>query len=99
MQANDIDRARDALNSLPPDCDRAAWVKTGMAFHAAGGDLDTFDQWSAGADSYNAQTCRATWRSFKTAPGGVGAGALFGMARDHGWTEGNASPRPAPARA
>jgi len=84
---NNTDRARDALHSIPPDCDRAAWVKTGMAYHAAGGDFDTFDQWSAPAGNYNAQACKATWRSFKAAPGGVGAGALFGMARDHGWRE------------
>lgn len=98
MQANDTDRARDALQSLNPNCDRGAWVKTGMAFHAAGGDFDTFNDWSAQGDNYNAQACRATYRSFKTAPGGVGAGALFGMARDAGWTEGNANPQPAKAR-
>jgi len=98
MQANDADRARDALQSLNPNCDRAAWVKTGMAFHAAGGDFAAFNDWSAQADSYNAQAARATWRSFKAAPGGVGAGSLFGMARDRGWTEGNTSPRPASAR-
>lgn len=88
MQANDTDRARDALQSLNPDCDRATWVKAGMAFHAAGGDFDTFSDWSAGAPSFNPQACKATWRSFKAAPGGVGAGALFGMARDCGWTDG-----------
>lgn len=87
FSGNNPDRARDALYSIPPDCDRAAWVKTGMAFHAAGGDFDSFDQWSAGADSYNTQAARATWRSFKAAPGGVTAGALFGMARDNGWRE------------
>jgi len=87
LNGHDPDRARDALQAIPPDCDRASWVKAGMSFHANGGDLDTFDQWSAQAPSYNAQACRATWRSFKTAPGGVGAGALFGMARDHGWRE------------
>lgn len=95
---SEIDRARDALQTIPPDLPRDQWVKSGMAFHAAGGDFDTFDQWSAGGDSYNAQACRATWRSFKTAPGGVGAGALFGIARDNGWKDGNTSPRPAPAR-
>ena len=93
---NDTDRAASALQAIPPDCDRDAWVRTGMAFHAAGGDFDTFDTWSAGADSYRAADCRATWRSFKSAPGGVSAGALFGRARDHGWQDGN---RPAPARA
>lgn len=96
LSGHDPDRARDALQAIPPDLPRDQWVKAGMAFHSAGGDFDSFDQWSAGADSYNAQASRATWRSFKTAPGGVGAGALFGMARDHNWTEGNA--RPAPAR-
>jgi len=99
LNGHNPDRARDALHSIPADCDRAAWVKTGMGFHAAGGDFDTFDQWSAQAPSYNAQACKATWRSFKTAPGGVGAGALFGMARDHGWQDGAASRRPTPERA
>ena len=99
MQASDTDRARDALYAIPPDLDRTAWVKAGMGFHAAGGDFADFDQWSAGADSYNASAARATWRSFKAAPGGVGAGSLFGMAREHGWTERSASDRPRPASA
>lgn len=99
LNGHNPDRARDALHSIPADCDRPTWVKIGMAFHAAGGRFDDFDQWSAQADSYNAQACRATWRSFKTAPGGVGAGALFGMARDRGWNEGNTTtPRTAPER-
>ncbi len=95
---NDTDRARDALHSIPADLPRDGWVKAGMAAHAAGLGFDDFDTWSAPAGNYNAQACRATWRSFKAAPGGVGAGALFGMARDHGWIEGNA-PRQAPAKA
>ena len=94
----DIDRARDALHSIPPDLPRDSWVKAGMAAHAAGLGFDDFDIWSALAGNYNAQACKATWRSFKAAPGGVSAGALFGMARDHGWTEGNA-PRQARAKA
>jgi putative DNA primase/helicase len=94
---SDTDRASDALHSIPPDLDRAAWVKAGMGFNDAGGDFDTFDTWSAQAGSYNAADCRDVWRSFK--PGrGVGAGSLFGMAKDHGWRDGMASPRPAPAQ-
>ena len=97
MQANDTARASDALYSIPPDLPRDGWVKAGMGFNAAGGDFDTFDSWSAQAGNYNAADCRDTWRSFK--PGkGVGAGSLFGMARDSGWQEGNPSPRPAPAQ-
>lgn len=69
-----------------------------MAAHAAGLSLDDFDAWSAPAGNYNAAACRATWRSFKSTPGGVAAGTLFGMARDHGWVEGSDSPRSAPER-
>jgi putative DNA primase/helicase len=97
LNGHNPDRARDALHAIPPDLPRDKWVKAGMAFHAAGGGFDDFDQWSAQADNYNAQACRSTFRSFKTSPGGVGAGALFGMARDHGWTEGRSmqpSPKP-----
>ena len=96
MQANEIDRARDALYSLTPDLPRDQWVKAGMGAHTAGLGFDDFDQWSAAGASYDAQACRATWRSFKASPGGVGAGALFGMARDHGWADNSASDRPAP---
>ena len=94
---NELGRASDALFSIPPDLPRDGWVKAGMGFNAAGGDFDTFDNWSAQAGNYNAADCRDTWRSFK--PGrGVSAGSLYGMARDNGWTDGNASPRPAPAQ-
>ncbi|MBK7053189.1 MAG: hypothetical protein IPH54_22460 [Rhodoferax sp.] len=68
-----------------------------MAFHVAGGGFDDFNQWSA-QPTHTTPKPVATFRSFKTAPGGVGAGALFGMARDHGWQDGTASPRPAPTR-
>ena len=98
MHANNLNRARDALHAIPPDLPRDQWVKAGMAAHAAGLDFDTFNDWSAGAATYKAPECRATWRSFKTTPGGVGAGALFGMANDHGGHDGNrAAQRPAQA--
>jgi hypothetical protein len=93
MRANDTDRARDALHTIPPDLDRTAWVKAGMGFHAAGGDFDTFDQWSAQADTYDASAARATWRSFKAAPGGVGAGTLYRIAAEHGWRMGEGKPQ------
>lgn len=95
---HNLDRARDALYSIPPDLPRDAWVKAGMAAHAAGLDFEDFDKWSAGADSYNAQACGATWKSFKTVPGGVTVSTLFGMRREYGGHEGSTSPRPSPAR-
>ena len=99
---NDTDRARDALYSIPPDLPRDEWVKAGMGFHAAGGDFDTFDAWSAQAGNYRTSDARDTWRSFK--PGkGVNAGTLYGMARDHGGQHGHRTgrdkaPRQSPAK-
>ncbi|WP_287966013.1 AAA family ATPase, partial [Diaphorobacter sp.] len=88
----DIDRARDALQAIPPDCDRETWVKVGMSAQAAGVDFDTFDTWSAGAGNYDSRAARDTWRSFK--PGkGVGAGTLFRMAAEHGWRMGEGKPQ------
>ena len=87
---NDIARAIDALYAIPPDLPRAEWVKVGMAFKAAGGDYETFKNWSAQAANYNAADCLSTWNSFKK-DGGIGAGTLYQMAREHGWTEGKAS--------
>ena len=87
MMATDTERARAALQSIPPDCDRDTWVRAGMAAHAAGLDFDTFDSWSAQADNYDARAARDTWRSFK--PGkGVGAGTLHRMAAEHGHQQG-----------
>lgn len=80
------DQARAALQAIPPDLPRDDWVRVGMAAQAAGLDFDAFDAWSAQAGNYRTSDCRDTWRSFR--PGkGVGAGTLFKMARDHGWTD------------
>ncbi len=94
FRRNDVSRAIDALYSIQSDLPRDQWVRAGMGFHSAGGDFESFDQWSAPAGNYNAQACRATWRSFK-ANKGTTAATLFGMAHDHGWTDGDrTAPRP-----
>ncbi len=95
---NDLSRARNALYSIPPDLPRDEWVRAGMAAQAAGLSFDDFDAWSASAPSYNAQACRATWRSFKTGKG-VGAGTLFAMESEHGGrTSADKLQRQAPAQ-
>ena len=89
----DTARARDALYSISPDLPRDQWVKAGMAAQSAGLDFDAFNDWSAQAGNYDERDASATWRSFK--PGkGVGAGSLFKMARECGWTEGNSTHHP-----
>jgi len=90
--AADIDRARDALHSIPPDLTRDEWVRVGMAAQAAGLDFDAFNDWSAGAGNYDARAAADTWRSFK--PGkGVGPGTLFREAAGHGWRMGESKPQ------
>lgn len=97
--AADLERARDALNAIPPDLSRDEWVRVGMGAHAAGVDFDTFDAWSAGAGNYNERDARDTWRSFK--PGrGVGAGTLYRVAAEHGWRMvGDGKPQQRPVQA
>jgi hypothetical protein len=95
---NDLDRVLSALQSIPPDLPHDEWVRVGMAAHAGGLSFEDFDQWSAPAESYNARVCKAKWFSFKAGKG-VGAGTLFFIAREKGWTEGNSTPRPAPVTA
>lgn len=80
---NELQRAADALQSIPPDLPRDEWVRVGMAAQAAGLDFDTWDQWSASGQSYDPRAARDTWRSFK--PGrGISAGTLHHMAREYG---------------
>ncbi len=83
---HDLDRARDALQFIPPDLPRDEWVRVGMAAQAAGLGFDDFDAWSARADNYEARAARDTWRSFKP-DGRTGAGSLFYLARAEGWDE------------
>jgi putative DNA primase/helicase len=89
---NDLERAHDALYSIPADLPRDDWVSAGMAAHAAGIDFDAFNDWSAGAGNYDARAARDTWHSFK--PGkGVGVGTLFKLAADNGWSMGTDKPQ------
>jgi len=83
---NDLERAKSALFSIPPDLDRDEWVKVGMAVHAAGLSLEDFKQWSSGAENYVAADAEDTWRSFKPDKG-VTAATLYWYARKYGWTD------------
>lgn len=80
----DTGRACNALNAINPDTDREQWVRAGMAAKAAGLDFDDFDAWSQGGQSYREADARSTWRSINS-NGGIGAGTLFAMAKEHGW--------------
>ena len=87
---DEIERARSALFSLDAGCARDEWVRTAMAAKAAGLPEDDFLSWSASGDNYSGvREARSVWRSIKPT-GGIGAGTLFRMAGDNGWSD----PRP-----
>ena len=95
---NEIDRANDALHFLDAGCDRETWHTIGRAAIAAGLTIDDLDNWSATGGNYaGTRDVQSAFRAIKP-EGGTGAGTLFRLALNAGWTEGNPSPRPAPAQ-
>jgi putative DNA primase/helicase len=92
---NDTDRIRDALSYLDPAMSRDDWVKVGMAIKSELGEegFGLWDDWSRGADCYDARCARDTWRSCKP-NGGVTGGSLFYMARSCGWRNNGQKPTP-----
>lgn len=92
--ADELDRARSALQAIDPGCDRATWVRVGMAAKAAGLDDVDFIRWSENAGNFDSERdCRAVWRSIGT-DGGIKAGTLFAIAHEAGWRD-DASEGPA----
>lgn len=85
-----IEKARAALFSIPPDISRDDWIRVGMAAQAAELTFDDFNDWSAQAANYEPTATRDAWKSFK--PGkGIGPGTLFKMAATHGWRKDSSS--------
>lgn len=82
-----MQKAQSALSFIPPH-DRDLWVKIGMAIknEFAEDGFDMWDGWSQGADSYNAKSAKAVWRSISAA-GKIGIGTLFREAAANGWRD------------
>lgn len=89
--ATDISEAVAALWAIPSDLPHDDWVRVGMAAHAAGVEFEEFDDWSRVAKSHSPSAARDTWKSFRHG-GGVGAGTLFHMAGEYGYTRSGAVP-------
>lgn len=52
----DIDRAREAIFSMPSDIPREKWIRVGMVAHAAGLSFDDLDGWSVAQQLFMAIT-------------------------------------------
>jgi len=80
-------RVSEALSHIPAH-DRELWVKVGMAVKSALGEqgLPIWMEWSRAADNFNERDARDVWKSIKPI-GGIGAGTLFHLAREYGWSD------------
>lgn len=79
------ERAADALFAIPTPATRPEWLTITTAYKAAGGNFETWDEWSKRGEGYNEQGNRNTWDSLNAA-GGITAGTLYKLAKDNGWT-------------
>ena len=78
----------DILAQMPASsCDYTEWTMVGMALKAEGYPLSAWDDWSRDSDPgrYHDGECARKWAGFSDAQdGGVGAGTVCDIARDHG---------------
>jgi len=84
MPASD-EAIRAALTFISP-AERSTWIMVGMGLKDELGDggFDMFDQWSNGADNYNAKDVRSAWKSFKPG-GGVTIASVIAEAKKGGF--------------
>lgn len=78
---------RSALAHIPANIVRDEWARVGMAIKSEFPDQtgsDLFTEWSATADSFDANAVKVTWRNIK-AVGGVAIGTLFHLAKENGF--------------
>lgn len=84
---DDLKKAEAALFAISPDIPYDEWMRVGMAAQAAGISFAVFDQWSAHGRTYEKSSTRNLWKSYD-ADKGIGAGTLFHIAKEHGYTAG-----------
>lgn len=86
--STDKARADDALFSLDPSVGYDDWKNIGIAYKAAGGDMETWLAWCAqSADKYEERVARQLFKNVD-AEGKITAATLFYMAQLAGWEGG-----------
>ena len=80
------DRLLEALSYIDPDVEYPDWVKVGMALKHEGYQCETWDNWSAKGDKYQAGECGNKWDSFdEDTDTIVTGGTLFTIAQRYGY--------------
>ncbi len=78
--------------------DRGVWLNMAMAVKSELGEAGfaLWDDWSQGADNYNAHAARAVWKSCKGT--GITVGTLFHEAKANGWRDDDKHVKPSYAQ-
>jgi putative DNA primase/helicase len=89
----EISEIQDALTFIDAD-DRDNWVNIGHAIKNSLGDdgFVVWDAWSKTSVKYDPQTQVGAWNGFN--PTSITKRTIFAMARDNGWVNPAAAPRP-----
>lgn len=82
---DEVERAKEALFTIPPSLPRGRWHEVGRAAIAAGLTVEDILEWSRPADNFKSE--RDVYSAFRgvTAEGGTGPGTLFKIASDYGY--------------
>lgn len=83
-----MEKANNALYAIPTPADREHWLAVTMAYKAAGGGFEIWDDWCKRGDNYNESNNRHTWNSIKPT-GGITEASLYRFAIENGWTDQN----------
>lgn len=92
---HEIERVRQALSYLSPDCDRDTWVQIGMSIKNGLGDdgFSIWNEWSALSEKYDEQDARKTWYRHIKAEGTRTIASLYWLAKKAGWKDTGDAPR------
>jgi putative DNA primase/helicase len=85
-----MERVRNALQSIPCGSDRREWIKIGGALKSSFGEsgFALFDGWSKKSDYYDYDGLVATWKSLtRTGSEASTVNSIFWLACKNGWKE------------
>ena len=70
---DDVPRAQELLQHIPPCDDYDRWLRVGMALHSvSAGLLSDWVKWSSGCSNFDEAECLAKWQSFKSSGTTIG---------------------------
>lgn len=79
-------KAVSALNAIPTPEKYEEWVRISMAYHAEGGDFESWNSWCKQGGGYDYEKNLNIWKKLKP-DGGITGATLYAEARKYGWKD------------